>query len=103
MCVMPWSAMALRRAGRSVTSPCTNVTFCDFGFRQDEPEPPRVFLEVEHPDLIAAGEQVADDPGPDEAIAAGDQDAHGVLLVAPAFLPMDVFPEEHGQKCPCRG
>ena len=61
---------------RSVTSPGTNATFATSVFGQDEPQPAGVFLQVVDPDLVAAGEQVADDPRPDEPVPAGDQHAH---------------------------
>jgi hypothetical protein len=43
---------------------------------QNEAEAARVFLEVVYPDLGAALEEVADDPGADAAVAAGEQDTH---------------------------
>ena len=47
---------------------------------QDQPQPARVLLEIVDPDLVAPGQQVADDPAADAAIAARQQDTHWILL-----------------------
>src|SRR5262249_34289434 len=47
-----------------------------FRFRQNQPQPARVFLEVVNPRLIAALQQIANDPGADATVTAGEEDAH---------------------------
>ena len=47
--------------------------------RQDQVEPMRVFLEIINEDLVATVEQVANDPGADTAVTAGEKDTHEKL------------------------
>jgi hypothetical protein len=70
------------KSGKISDIPLDELDLSDFGVGKDLSQSPRVFLEVEDPDLIAASEQIANDPGTDKSIAAGDQDAHEGLQEA---------------------
>jgi hypothetical protein len=47
-----------------------------FLFGQNQPQPPRIFLEVVNPRLNAALQEIANNPGADAAVTACKQDAH---------------------------
>jgi hypothetical protein len=64
------------QAGEVGHVPLDEADLAYFLSRQNQPQSARVFLEIVNPRLIAALQQIANDPGTNAAVTAGQENPH---------------------------
>ena len=57
--------------------PWNKTHFADLIFFKNEPQAPRVFLEIVNPDLVSLEEEIARNPATDATVTAGEKNTHG--------------------------